>query len=163
MARRLTARYCPAMRIWLFALLVACGGSTKSSPPPISNQPSQPVTVQTPPPPAPAMPVCADKGDMKCLIGQMEFFSNQMCACSDKACANSVNDSMVKWGTELANNASMVRSQKPDPADAKRSSDVMTKYTECMVKVMMADAGSTDPNPQPIPDPCGGDPNPCGD
>jgi hypothetical protein len=146
------------MRIWLFALLAACGGSTKSSPTVSSPQPMQPIVKAAPA--KPEMPVCADRNDVSCLITQMEFFTNQMCACSGKSCADGVNEAMSKWGMEIAKNAGPGRDQKPDPAMVKRSTDVMTRYTECMVKSMTADGG---PIPEPIPDPCGGDQNPCGD
>src|SRR5712671_4503487 len=75
-------------------------------------------------------------------LSKMEGFSKSMCDCKDKACADKVNDDMTKWGQEMAKNAKPGdTSEKPDPEMAKKSADVMTKYTECMTKMMMAGMG----------------------
>ena len=75
-------------------------------------------------------------------VAKMEGFQKQMCECKDKACADKVNEEMTKWGTEMAKNAKPGEAEKPDPDLAKKSADIMTKYTECMTKLMMAGAGS---------------------
>jgi len=74
-------------------------------------------------------------------ISKMEFFEKQMCDCKDKACADKVNEDMTRWGTEMARSASY-DDERPDPDMAKRAADIMTKYTECMTKLMMAGAGN---------------------
>ncbi len=72
-------------------------------------------------------------------MAKMEGFSKTMCECKDKACADKVNEDMTKWGTEMAKTAGKEASdEKPDPEMAKKSADIMTKYTECMTKLMMA-------------------------
>src|SRR5688572_18597649 len=73
-------------------------------------------------------------------VAKMEGFSKDMCACKDKACVDKVNEDMTKWGTEMAKTAGKA-DDKPDPDLAKKSADIMTKYTECMTKIMMAGAG----------------------
>ena len=73
-------------------------------------------------------------------LAMMEKFSKQMCDCKDKACADKVNEDMTKWGTEMAKTASY--DERPDPDMAKRSADIMTKYVDCMTKLMMADAAN---------------------
>ncbi len=75
-------------------------------------------------------------------VAKMEGFSKSMCDCKDKACADKVNEDMTKWGTEMAKNAGAAKDEKPDPDLAKKSADVMTKYTECMTKIMMAGVGT---------------------
>ncbi|MBA2542691.1 MAG: hypothetical protein H0V17_23810 [Deltaproteobacteria bacterium] len=75
-------------------------------------------------------------------MAKMEEFSKAMCDCKDKACADKVNADMSKWGTEMAKSAGAKSDDKPDPEMAKKSADVMTKYTECMTKMMMAGAGT---------------------
>jgi hypothetical protein len=75
-------------------------------------------------------------------LAKMESFQKSMCDCKDKACADKVNEDMSKWGTEMAKNAGAANDEKPDPDMAKKSADVMTKYTECMTKLMMAGAGA---------------------
>src|SRR5215211_4411744 len=144
------------MRTLLLAVLVACGGGSKSSPPPISNQAPPPadrpmVAESTDTPPAP----CTEDSELaKCAVATMEYYSNRMCACKDKACADSVNERLAKWGNELAKMPGAAKSDKPDPELAKRSGEIMTRYTECMTKLLM--------NEPPPTDPCGGGGNPCG-
>ncbi len=72
-------------------------------------------------------------------VAKMEGFQKSMCDCKDKACADKVNEDMSKWGTEMSKNAGAAKADdKPDPELAKKSADIMTKYTECMTKLMMA-------------------------
>jgi hypothetical protein len=80
-------------------------------------------------------------------VAKMEGFQKQMCDCKDKACADKVNEDMSKWGTEMAKTAGAAKDEKPDPDLAKKSADIMTKYTECMTKLMMAGAGSAAAEP----------------
>jgi hypothetical protein len=75
-------------------------------------------------------------------VAMMEDFSNKMCGCKDKACADLVNEEMTKWGTEMAKNAGADYDERPDPELAKKSADIMTRYTECMTKLYMAGAGT---------------------
>ena len=84
-------------------------------------------------------------------LAKMEGFSKSMCECKDKACADKVNEEMTKWGTEMAKNAKPGDAEKPDPDLAKKSADVMTKYTECMTKLMMAGAGGGSDAAKPEP------------
>ena len=70
-------------------------------------------------------------------VAKMEGFQESMCRCRDKACADKVNEEMTKWGTEMAKTAGASREEKPDPVLARKSADIMTKYTECMTKLMM--------------------------
>jgi hypothetical protein len=83
---------------------------------------------------------CKKKGGAGEAVAKMEEFQKKMCDCKDKACADKVNEEMTKWGTEMAKSAGK-GDEKPDPEIAKKSADIMTKYTECMTKLMMAGAG----------------------
>ena len=74
-------------------------------------------------------------------VAKMEGFSTAMCSCKDKACADKVNEDLSKWGTEMAKSAGAARDERPDPDLARKSADIMSRYTECMTKLMMA--GST--------------------
>jgi hypothetical protein len=140
------------MRNWLFVLLAACGGPAAPTQPTQPTQPPPQPIVQKIAPAQPEMPKC-DGYNVPCIVGQMEYFSNRMCACKDKACADGTNEAMTKWGTELAKQPPP--QEKPDPALARKSADIMTRYTECMTKVMIGD-----PNAKPPANPCGDDP--CG-
>ena len=75
-------------------------------------------------------------------VAKMEEFQKLMCDCKDKACADKVNEDMTRWGTELARSAGD-DDDRPDPDLARKSADIMTKYTECMTKLMMAGAAGT--------------------
>jgi hypothetical protein len=79
---------------------------------------------------------CKKKGGD--ALAKMEGFQKAMCECKDKGCADKVNADMATWGTEMAKSAG--KDEKPDPELAKKSGDIMTKYTECMTKLMMAGA-----------------------
>ena len=148
------------MRTFLFVMLVACGGGTKSAPPPVSNEAPPPTATvdQT------ALPADADSptrcedaksSEMaKCAVATMEHYTNKMCSCTDKTCANGVNEGLTKWGTNMAKTAGAHKDEKPDPDLAKKSADIMTRYTECMTKLLMG--------AEPPSDPCGGGDNPCG-
>jgi len=82
-------------------------------------------------------------------VAKMEGFQKSMCDCKDKACADKVNEDMSKWGTEMAKTAGAAKDEKPDPELAKKSADIMTKYTECMTKLMMAGAGAAPAGDKP--------------
>ena len=79
---------------------------------------------------------CKKKGGD--MLGKMEGFQKSMCECKDKACVDKVNADMTAWGTEMSKGAA--KDEKPDAEMAKKSADIMTKYTECMTKLMMAGA-----------------------
>ena len=48
-----------------------------------------------------------------------------------KACADKVQDEMTKWAADAAK---MAKPDESDPEMAKKSGEVMAKYTECMTK-----------------------------
>jgi hypothetical protein len=74
---------------------------------------------------------------------KVEGFKTQMCECKDKACADGVNTAMTKWATEMAKQAN--NDDKPDADIAKKMTDVMGAYTECMTKLLMAGAPAPTP------------------
>src|SRR5438046_2018741 len=84
---------------------------------------------------------CSKKKPGGDALAKMEGFQKSMCDCKDKACADKVNADMSTWGTEMSKGAD--KDAKPDPELAKKSADIMTKYTECMTKLMMAGAGGS--------------------
>ena len=73
---------------------------------------------------------CKKKGND--AMAKMESFQSQMCACADKACADKVQDEMTKWAADAAK---MAKPDESDPEMAKKSGEVMAKYTECMTKL----------------------------
>ncbi len=148
------------MRSVLFVFLIACGGGNKSPQPPVadktppaSGSPSQgqPMVAAND-----SQPTCAE-ANVACAIDTLAYFSKQMCSCKDKTCADGVNNGMTKWGQDMAQKPSA--NTKPTEAEQKRIMEVVTKYTDCMTKVMM-DGGQMPPPVDPS-DPCGGG-DPCG-
>ncbi len=97
---------------------------------------------------------CKKKAGGSDAIAKMEGFSKSMCDCKDKACADKVQADMAAWGTEAAKSAD--KDAKPDPEMVKKSGEIMTKYTECMTKLMTAGGdmkGSSEvKTPPPPPD-----------
>jgi hypothetical protein len=72
-------------------------------------------------------------------LEKIESFKQKMCECKSTTCAQNVNEALQKWGGEWA---AKTRDAKADDATAKKASELMVGYTECMTKVMTADAGS---------------------
>jgi hypothetical protein len=79
-------------------------------------------------------------------LTKVDGFRDQMCACKDKDCATKVSDAMTKWGNEMA---SKVGKEKPEIAIAKKMGESVTKFTECMTKLMMDAAPAPAPAPAP--------------
>jgi hypothetical protein len=98
---------------------------------------------------------CKKKGGASDAIAKMEGFQKSMCECKDKACADKVQEDMTKWGTEAAKTAN--KDEKPDPEMVKKSGEIMTKYTECMTKLMTASMGGDKPAGDKPADPPAGD------
>lgn len=73
----------------------------------------------------------------------VSYFSEEMCACKDKACADRTNDEFTKWGTEMAKTATGKTSEKPDPELAKKMTEAVSLYSDCYTKLAMA---AMDPN-----------------
>lgn len=141
------------MRSALFVLLIGCGGGTKTqpttpdpTPPPPSAEEKPAMIAQTDPRPA-----CAE-ADIPCAIDTLDYFSKKMCVCTDKACAEGINNEMTRWGEEMAKKAPP-KNQQPSEDEQKRLMTAVNAYTECMTKLML--------DAQPPADPCGGG-DPCG-
>jgi hypothetical protein len=73
---------------------------------------------------------------MEEALDRMQQFSNQVCACTTKACAQGVIDTMTEWGREMAKQAP---DAKPDPDTMKRAEKIVARLTECMTRAMSSD------------------------
>ncbi len=69
-------------------------------------------------------------------MAKMEEFSNEMCKCKDKACADKVQEGMTKWSTDMAAKGGEKKDEKPDEAAMKKMTEIGQKYAECMTKAM---------------------------
>ncbi len=75
-------------------------------------------------------------GDAGEAMAKMEEFSNEMCKCKDKACADKVQEGMTKWSTDMAAKGGEKKDEKPDEASMKKMTEIGQKYAECMTKAM---------------------------
>ena len=133
------------MRSWVFVVLIACGGGSKPAP-----APQPPVAKPIPPPktePAKAEPTKQNPDDcnnIACAIAILDDFTKQMCACKDKACADAVNDKLQAWGNAMSNKPDLDNA-KPTDEQAQQASDIIQRYSACMVNMM----GDDDAPPKP--------------
>lgn len=86
-----------------------------------------------------ALAGCPDKNSperqMRAAAAQMAEFADSMCRCSDKACADKVQDDLTTWATRMAKESSS-KPPKPDEELMKRMTDIGQRYAECMAKAM---------------------------
>ena len=80
---------------------------------------------------------CKKKGGAD-MIAKMTEFKDQMCKCTDKACADKVMADMTKWTQDLAKEGGDKEAAKPNEEDMKKSQAVSEEYAKCMQKVMTA-------------------------
>jgi hypothetical protein len=65
----------------------------------------------------------------------MGAFRDRMCACKDKACADKVQEEMMRWSTEMAKRAPRDRPNRNSDEMMKRMTEIGTTYGECMTKI----------------------------
>jgi hypothetical protein len=78
---------------------------------------------------------CKKKGSD--AVGKMNDFKEQMCKCTDKACADKVTEAMTKWGQDMAKEAGD-KPVTPSEDDAKKLASITEDMTKCMTKAMGA-------------------------
>ena len=89
---------------------------------------------------------CKKKAGGGDLMAKMTEFQKQMCACTDKACADKVNEAYMKWGQDMAKEAGENKEPpKMSEEDMKKNADVAKAYAECMMKASGANAAMTPP------------------
>jgi hypothetical protein len=87
---------------------------------------------------APAMfpdidvPDCDD--DTDCVMKTMEKFSDRMCACKTRACADGVSQDMNQWGQSMAQSAAAT--MKPTPEATKKMSEIVERFSRCYQKLL---------------------------
>lgn len=72
----------------------------------------------------------------------MEKFRDQMCACSDQACAQQVSEGMTKWSQEIAANWHG-EFPRPTEEDTRRMAEITRRMTDCMTRAMSASPPAT--------------------
>ncbi len=88
---------------------------------------------------------CKKKGGAGEAMAKMGEFKDDMCKCTDKKCADAVQDKMNKWSADNAKSAGD-KPEKPSDEDMKKMQEVGTKYGECMAKAMGAGDMATPPS-----------------
>lgn len=83
-----------------------------------------------------AFGLVACKSDVDEAVGKMKKFSEDMCACKDKACAEKVTADMVKYGEEMAKKHEGKAEPAVSDAQKKEMEEAMKKLTECTTKAM---------------------------
>ena len=111
------------MRIVLFVLLVACS----KSPPPAGPATPQPATAE----PKQETPPANDPGDA--AIAKLAEFKDQICACKDKACGDSVMKGMMEWSEEFDRTSPGL---KPTKEQEDRANAISSEMTPCMQRLM---------------------------
>ncbi len=75
------------------------------------------------------------------IVQQIERFTDDMCRCTDKACADKVSNAFTEWGAQMAKDE--YRDTKPDEALMRRVADVVKRYADCMTKLMTTEPMSS--------------------
>lgn len=82
---------------------------------------------------------CKKKGGASDVTAKMGEFRDQMCKCTDKACADKVTEAMAKWTQDNAKEGAK-EAAKPTEEDVKKMTAISEEYSKCMQKVMTASA-----------------------
>ena len=88
---------------------------------------------------------CKKKGGAEEAVAKMEGFKNDMCKCTDKACADKVNADMMKYGESMKGK----KEEKPDQKLVDKMMGIMGEYTKCMDKASGAGAPPADGSAAP--------------
>ncbi|HEU4730573.1 MAG TPA: hypothetical protein VFT22_21900 [Kofleriaceae bacterium] len=87
---------------------------------------------------------CKKGGGAGDAIAKMTTFKDDMCKCTDKACAEKVTEAMTKWGQDMAKEGGD-KAAKVSEDDTKKMAALTEEMTKCMTKAMMAGGGATPP------------------
>jgi hypothetical protein len=69
------------------------------------------------------------------MLAMFSGFTDQLCACTNKACADNVQDDMMKWAQDLARHADRDMGS-PSPEFAKRMTTISERYIKCYTTVV---------------------------
>lgn len=79
------------------------------------------------------------------IVAQFEVFTNQVCACTDRTCAERVTDAMTAWATKLA--ATADDDDKPAAKWLAKMQELGERMGTCMVKTMTEAAEAAEATP----------------
>jgi hypothetical protein len=124
------------MKLWIAAALLATGcyrSAAPTEPPPApgpgAGEPQPVAHAHVHRPPAPPRTTIAD------AIAKMQELTDEMCACTDRACADAVTAKMTQWSSEMAQ-AHGEDELKPSDEDVKEMTAVAERLGKCMMTAM---------------------------
>lgn len=117
--------------VLLAIVLAACGGSQPPTPPVVSNR--------VPTPPVDAAVDAAPAGSAV-MIAKMNEFTDELCSCTDPACAERVAEEMTRWSRELAK--SNDRAEELSEPEVKRMAETAERMAKCMTALYTPGAGA---------------------
>ena len=83
-----------------------------------------------------AAPACKKKSSkLEGLHARFAEFTDRICSCKDKACADKVHDDMTAWSKDVS---AQVKRENPSEAEMKRLEAVGRRYAECTSKLYAA-------------------------
>lgn len=91
-------------------------------------------------PPPPTRTAMAD------AIDKLTELTDEMCACSDKPCADAVVSELTQWSTDMAQQRSAADEQ-PTADEVKQATEVTDRLSRCMVTAMTAGASAPSSTP----------------
>ena len=125
----------PSVVRTMFVLCALSACWRDSAPPPQAPEPPP-----ADPPPA-RRPAPRPLTDTEQAMQMMEKFADDLCACQDPACAQTVSDEMTRWSQEQARNR--IEAPKLSDEDMKHMVEVGERMGRCMQNAMAG--GSTSP------------------
>jgi hypothetical protein len=128
------------LRLAAVALLAA--GCYRSTPPAAPGpEPVQPIYYQSQATYAHARFQSARQvSDERSLIAQaiakLGNFADDMCACTDKTCADQVSQEMTRWSTEMSKEYSNSEDFRPTEEEMEEAQQVTERLSKCMMTAM---------------------------
>lgn len=144
------------MQRWIAAALLAAAlpaaalpaaGCYRSSPPP-TPEPPRPVAQEPQSTHAgfrawrPTAP--DERSTIADAIEKLGQFADDMCACTDKTCADTVTQDMTRWSAEMAKDRDEL---KPTPEEMEQATRAAERLSKCMMTAMSAGSSPSMPTP----------------
>jgi hypothetical protein len=125
------------MKLWIAAALLATGcyrTAAPTEPPPEPKpgsgepQPALHAHAHRQPPP--------ERTTIASAMAKLKDFTDEMCACPDKACAEAVSKSMEQWAKEMGEDEGRELAATMTEDDKKEATTIAERMAKCMMAVM---------------------------
>ena len=137
------------MMRWIAAAVLAAG-CYRSSPPPASPEPAPARPAFDEPQASYAharfrstRPAPEERGVIAEVMAKLEQFTDDMCACKDRACTDALTQELTRWSAEMGR-------AHPDLKPSETEMEEVMRVSERLSKCMMAAMGHGSP-PSPTP------------